>query len=83
MARDPLFTGDFWMRSSSQAIHAAAGAAIGPLASLEISTLKSLPWQAIATSALVGALVSLFASLSSQGIPGSAPASFLPDKSKN
>lgn len=78
MARDAIWTAEFWERTFSQSVHAAAGAAIGPLASLEISTLHSLPWESIATSALAGAAISLLASLSSQGVPGSAPATFLP-----
>lgn len=78
MARDAMWTAEFWERAFSQSIHAAAGAAIGPLASLEITTLHSLPWQAVATSAMVGGIVSLFASLSSQSFPNTKPASFIP-----
>lgn len=78
MARDAIWTGEFWERAFSQSLHAAAGAAIGPLASLELTTLHSVPWQAVATSAMVGGIVSLLASLSSQGVPGTQPASFIP-----
>lgn len=78
MTRDPLFTGEFWMRSATQMIHAAAGAAVGPLALKEIHNLRCLPFDDLLTSATVGALVSLLASISSQGVPGTATATFMP-----
>lgn len=77
---EPLFTRDFWVRTFTQAIHASAGAAVGILGSEGVQTLHSLPWQAVATSAVFGAVLSVLASLSSQAVPNSPPASFVPAK---
>jgi hypothetical protein len=77
---DPLFTRDFWLRTFTQAVHAAAGAAVGILGSEGVQTLHSLPWEAVATSAVFGAAMSVLASLSSQAAPNTMPASFLPSK---
>ncbi len=75
---DPLFTREFWLRTLTQAIHASAGAAVGILGSEGVRTLHSLPWEAVATSAVFGGLLSVLASLSSQAIPNTTPATFLP-----
>jgi sugar phosphate permease len=75
MTQPNIFTGDFWQRAITQAVHAIAGAILGPLTSEAIHTFKEIPWEALATSGLIGAIVSLLLSLSGQGIPSTPPAS--------
>lgn len=80
MSKSELFTADFWQRTFSQAVHSAAAGALTPLAGQVAGEIHSVPWQACALGAGVGALLSVLVSLVSIPVPGTVPASFVPTK---
>lgn len=75
-----LFSADFWQRAFTQAVHGAAGGALGALGSGELRLLNSVPWYAVLSAAVIGGGISLLSSLVSSGVPNTVPASFLPNK---
>ncbi|CNH04049.1 Uncharacterised protein [Mycobacterium tuberculosis] len=80
MASSELFTADFWQRTITQAVHGAAGGAIGAQGAGEFKLLNSVPWYAVLSAAAIGALLSLLTSVGSVKVPGTVTASLLPQK---
>lgn len=80
MASSELFSGSFWQRTLTQAIHGASGGALGALGSGELKLLSSVPWYAVLSAAAIGGMLSILASLVSVPVPNTASASFLPAK---
>ncbi|MGV7585216.1 holin [Mycobacterium kansasii] len=80
MASTELLTLDFWQRAITQALHSAAAAALTPLANRELDLIGSVPWYSVGSAAVIGALMSLLLSVASARVPGTLPASFIPDR---
>lgn len=78
VVHEPLFTKEFWSRTFTQAIHAAAGGALSIFTTKEFNLTHGGSWVAMAVGALSGLIGSGLLSLTSQGVPNTQEASFLP-----
>lgn len=77
-----IFSLAFWKFSAEQAVHGAAGAVVTALAAAGVGG-DNVPWYGVLTAAGIGGLTSLALSLSSQAVPGTLPASFIPAPAKS
>jgi len=78
MTMGQIFTKAFWVRLFENGIHAFAGGVLGVIGTGFAGGLAAVPWETALSAGAIGALVSSLASLASEGVPNSAPASFLP-----
>lgn len=83
MTAPQLFTVTFWQTTIAQVVHSAAGGALTALTLSGVSAADpaahvSVPWWGLLMGAAVGGASALLLALSSQAIPGSGPATFLP-----
>lgn len=62
---DALLTVEFWIKTAIVCVHVAAGAALGVLGSGGVDTLRSVPWEAVLSSAGFAALYAALAAVSS------------------
>ena len=68
-----------WLEHAGEnAASGAAAAALGAIGSASMGTISHLPWQAVLSSAAVGALCSLLTSIAALKVPNGT-ASFLPN----
>lgn len=80
VVREPLFTKEFWSRLITQAVHSGAAGALSIVTTTEFSLINGASWMALCIGGMTGVITSILMSLSSQGIPGTQEASFLPLK---
>lgn len=78
MTMGQIFTKAFWVRFLENGVHAFAGGVLGIVGTGFTGDLTSVPWETALSAGAIGALVSGLASLASEGVPNTAPASFLP-----
>lgn len=77
-------TKTYWLLLLERVVRAFAAGALAALGVGKIpgitqaATLSGVPWLAILTGGVIGALVSLLSSLSSEALPNTLPTSFVP-----
>lgn len=74
MATQELFTVTWWETASAQVIHAAAGGAVGALASAGLGTIGDVPWYGVLSAAVLSGLTTLLLALAGKANPNSGPA---------
>src|SRR5690349_4880865 len=67
--REPLLTREFWSRTFTQSIHAAAAGALSIFTNKEFNLIHGGSWAALAVGAATGLIGSVLLSLTSQGVP--------------
>jgi hypothetical protein len=85
MTTPQIFTTTFWQATIAQVVHAAAGGAltawgIGAVGATDPATHVSVPWWGLFMGAVIGGLTALLLALSSNLVPGTGPATFLPEQ---
>lgn len=85
MTTPDYFTVSFWRNTLNHIIFGAATNAmnawiLGGIGSVDKDTHLSIPGWGVAAAALAGAVLAFLLSLLGQALPGTAPASFLPEK---
>lgn len=73
---DNIFTLAFWKRTFENSVHAFAGGMLGSFGAGELGAINSVPWYAALSAGVIAAVISTLASLASQRVPDTAPASF-------
>lgn len=68
-SRPELFTLQFWLIVIARVVRGAAVGGTAGLGAGAFDTLASVPWQAALTGTIIGAIMSLAASLANQFIP--------------
>ncbi|MGV0041998.1 hypothetical protein [Mycobacterium colombiense] len=87
MTSPDYFTATFWRNTLNHMIFGAATNAInawvlGGIGSVDQDTHLSIPGWGVAAAALAGGILAFLLSLLGQALPGTPPASFVPEKAK-
>lgn len=85
MATPQIFTTTFWQATIAQIVHSAAGGAltawgIGAVGANDAGAHASVPGWGVLMGAGIGGLTALLLALSSSLVPGTGPATFLPEQ---
>lgn len=75
--RPELFTQPFWLVTIARVVRGAAVGGTACLGAGAFDSLATVPWQSAATGCIIGAIMSLAASLTNQIIPGDTTATIM------